>query len=98
MNTFQKTEYFDKWLSSLRDGKAKIKIVRRIERAEQGNFGDHKSVGGGVWEMRINYGPGYRLYYAYRGDTVYVLLCGGEKSSQQADIDLAGKMWREING
>lgn len=93
-----KTGYFDKWLTSLRDGKARMKIVRRIERAEQGNFGDHKNVDGPVWEMRIDYGPGYRLYYAKKGETVYLLLCGGDKSSQQADIRLALEIWRQIHG
>ncbi len=93
-----KTGYFDKWLTSLRDGKARMKIVRRIEQAEQGNFGDHKNVDGPVWEMRIDYGPGYRLYYAKKGETVYLLLCGGDKSSQQADIRLALEIWRQIHG
>ena len=93
-----RTGYFDKWLASLRDRKAKIKIVRRIERAEQGNFGDHKPVEGPIWEMRIDYGPGYRLYYARQGETIYLLLCGGDKSSQQADIRLALEIWRHLNG
>lgn len=93
-----RTGYFDKWLASLRDRKAKIKIVRRIERAEQGNFGDHKPVEGPVWEMRIDYGPGYRLYYARQGETIYLLLCGGDKSSQQADIRMALEIWRQLNG
>lgn len=98
MNTLLKTNFFDKWLTSLRDSKAKIKIVRRIERAGQGNFGDHKNVGGPIWEMRVDYGPGYRLYYAQKGSVVYVLLCGGGKSSQQSDITLANEIWRQING
>lgn len=98
MNTLLKTNIFDNWLASLRDGKARIKIVRRMERAEQGNFGDHKNVGGPIWEMRIDYGPGYRVYYAQKGNTVYVLLCGGGKSAQQTDIDRANELWRQING
>lgn len=93
-----KTGYFDKWLSNLRDGKARIKIVRRIERAEQGNFGDHKPVAGPIWEMRIDYGPGYRLYYTQQNNVIYLLLCGGTKSSQQEDINLALEIWRQING
>ena len=97
MNTMLKTKLFDRWLTSLRDGKARIKIVRRIERAEQGNFGDHKNVGGPIWEMRIDSGPGYRLYYAQKGSTIYVLLCGGGKFSQQADISLANEIWRQID-
>ena len=98
MNTFLKTKYFAVWLGALRDSKARAKIVRRIERAELGNFGDHKNIGGPIWEMRIAYGPGYRLYYARKGSTVYLLLCGGDKSSQQADIKLAEEMWRQIDG
>ncbi|MBD5627545.1 MAG: type II toxin-antitoxin system RelE/ParE family toxin [Desulfovibrio sp.] len=93
-----RTGYFDKWLASLRDRKAKIKIVRRIERAEQGNFGDHKQAEGPVWEMRIDYGPGYRLYYTRQGKMIYLLLCGGDKASQQADIRLALEIWRHLNG
>lgn len=92
-----KTGYFDNWLTSLRDKKARLKIVRRIERAEQGNFGDHKNVNGPVWEMRIDYGPGYRLYYAQKDETVYLLLCGGDKPSQRTDIRLALEIWRQIN-
>lgn len=72
--------------------------MRRIERAEQGNFGDHKPVEGPIWEMRIDYGPGYRLYYARQGETIYLLLCGDDKSSQQADIRLALEIWRDLNG
>ena len=98
MNTLLKTMLFDNWLASLRDGKAKIKIVRRIERARQGNFGDHKNVGGPIWEMRVDYGPGYRQYYAQKGSVVYVLQCGGGKSSQQSDIRCATEIWRQING
>ncbi|MBD5648160.1 MAG: type II toxin-antitoxin system RelE/ParE family toxin [Desulfovibrio sp.] len=93
-----RTDYFDKWLVSLRDGKAKIKIVRRIERAEQGNFGDHKQAEGPVWEMRIDYGPGYRLYYTRQDEMIYLLLCGGDKSSQKADIRVALEIWRYLNG
>ena len=93
-----RTGYFDKWLASLRDRKAKIKIVRRIERAEQGNFGDHKPVEGPVWEMRIDYGPGYRLYYTRQDEMIYMLLCGGDKSPQQADIRLTLEIWRHFNG
>lgn len=93
-----RTGYFDKWHASLRDRKAKSKIVRRVERAEQGNVGDHKQVEGPVWEMRIDYGPGYRLYYARQGEMIYLLLCGGDQSSQKADIRNALEIWRHIYG
>ena len=94
MNVFLKTKYFANWLSSLRDSKARMKIVRRIERAELGNFGDHKNIGGSLWEMRIDYGPGYGLYYTRKENAFYLLLCAGDKSSQQADIKLAAEIWR----
>ena len=93
----RKTGLFDQWLNSLRDRKAKIKILSRIDRAERGNLGDHKQVEGPIWEMRIDYGPGYRLYYAQQGHTIYLILCGGDKSSQSKDIQLALEMWRAIN-
>ena len=73
-------------------------IIKRIERAEAGNFGDHHNVDGPIWEMRLDYGPGYRIYYAQDGMTIYILLCGGDKKSQQADIKLAKEIWREIHG
>jgi putative addiction module killer protein len=83
------TDAFDKWLKGLRDLQAKERIFARIRRLGQGNPGDVKPVGKGVSEMRINYGPGYRLYFIQRGDTLIVLLCGGDKSSQSQDIDKA---------
>ena len=83
------TDAFDKWLKGLRDLQAKERIFARIRRLGQGNPGDVKPVGKGVSEMRINYGPGYRLYFIQRGDTLIILLCGGDKSSQSQDIDKA---------
>lgn len=80
------TDEFDKWLRGLRDLQAKERIFERIRRLRDGNPGDVKSVGKGVSEMRINYGPGYRLYYTQRGKALVLLLCGGDKSSQKADI------------
>lgn len=77
--------YFD-WLSRLRDKQAKIAIIRRMTRVENGNFGDHKYCREGVWEMRIDIGPGYRIYYALAGQRVLLLLCGGDKRTQDADI------------
>jgi putative addiction module killer protein len=80
------TEVFDKWLKGLRDLQAKERVFARIRRLQEGNPGDVKPVGGGVSEMRINYGPGYRLYFVQRGNTLIILLCGGDKSSQSQDI------------
>lgn len=81
-----RTEAFIDWLRSLRDRRAQQRIAMRIARVESGLIGDSKSVGGGVAELRIDYGPGYRLYYTKRGDAIILLLCGGDKSSQQRDI------------
>lgn len=80
------TDEFDKWLKRLRDLQAKERIFERIRRLRDGNAGDVKSVGKGVGEMRISYGPGYRLYYTQRGKALVLLLCGGDKSSQKEDI------------
>ena len=84
------TETFDAWISSLKDDIGRGKIVARIERMRVGNFGDNKSVGGGVSELRIDgKGPGYRVYYAMQGSRIVILLCGGDKSSQKSDIKQA---------
>ena len=80
------TDEFDKWLKRLRDLPAKVRIFDRIRRLRDGDPGDVKPVGKGVSEMRISYGPGYRLYYTQRGDSLIILLCGGDKSSQKEDI------------
>jgi len=83
------------WLRSLRDAKARIAIDRRIIRMELGNFGDHKFCRDGVWELRIDVGPGYRVYYAMAGTTVVLLLSGGDKRTQDADISRAEEYWRD---
>lgn len=80
------TETFDRWLRQLRDLQAKARIFERIRRLRDGNAGDVKTVGKSVSEMRINYGPGYRLYYTQRGQALIILLCGGDKSTQKEDI------------
>lgn len=85
----RQTELFRDWLNDLRDGIAVKAIKRRIARVQIGLFGDAKSVGDGVHELRIDYGPGYRLYYARRGGILVLLLCGGDKSSQTRDITRA---------
>lgn len=96
MNTFLRTSEFDAWLKALRDGVAKARIITRIRSAETGNFGDCEPVGAGISEMRIHVGPGYRLYYCRRGDVVYLLLCGGDKSSQKKDITLAKSILKHM--
>jgi putative addiction module killer protein len=84
-----KTTRFEHWLLSLRDRRAVPRIAARIDRLASGNPGDVKPVGGGVSEMRIDYGPGYRVYFMRRGEVVVVLLCGGDKATQNRDIEQA---------
>lgn len=98
MNTINKTDIFDEWLSKLKDHIGKVGILQRIERAKAGNFGDCKLLSdtGGVYEMRIFKGNGYRIYYAQEGETVYLLLIGGSKDSQSNDIDKAKILWQTI--
>ncbi len=84
---------FKEWLAAIRDHRAAAAIQRRIQRMRQDNFGDCKPLRDGVHEMRIDVGPGYRVYYAKAGSTVVLLLCGGDKRTQQADIDRACKYW-----
>ena len=84
-----------KWLRSLRDPIAKAKIAARISRFERGNFGDHKPCREGVWEMRVDEGPGYRVYYALAHAQVVLLLCGGDKTTQQGDIETAIGYWED---
>ena len=98
MNTINQTDIFSSWLLHLSDRAAKVNITRRIERAALGNFGDHHHVDGPIWEMRMDIGPGYRVYYAQEGLTIYLLICGGAKKSQQSDIELAKEIWRVIHG
>jgi putative addiction module killer protein len=86
------TGEFDTWLKGLRDVQTRVRILERIRRLRDGNPGDVKPVGSGVSEMRIRYGPGYRLYYTQRGKSLIVLLCGGDKSTQRKDIARAIEM------
>ena len=88
----RQTEEFSGWLRRLRDANAVARIVGRIRRMEVGNLGDTKSVGQGILEMRIDYGPGYRIYYVRRGAQIVILLCGGDKRTQQQDIKRAQKL------
>ncbi|MBA4225867.1 MAG: addiction module antitoxin RelB [Hyphomonas sp.] len=92
----RKTERFADWLERLRDINARARIAARIRRMELGNFGDAASVGDGVHEMRIHYGPGYRVYFMRQGNEVVILLCGGDKSSQDRDIKSAKDMAKEL--
>ena len=89
MNTFLRTEAFDVWLSALKDKIGRTRIIHRIHSAEHGNFGDCELFGEGVPEMRIHTGPGYRVYYTRRGQVIYLLLVGCDKSSQKRDIKRA---------
>jgi len=92
----QKTEEFDEWLSSLADQKAQAKIASRIERLGFGNPGDVRPVGAGISEMRVPYGPGYRVYFKQTGKTVVLLLCGGDKSTQEKDFKRAKEIAAEL--
>ena len=92
----RQTTRFANWLAGLRDERAKARILKRLDRAGQGNLGDVAPIGEGVSEMRIFYGPGYRIYFVQRGSELIVLLCGGDKSSQRADIDEAKALAKEL--
>src|SRR5690606_2916319 len=93
-----KSDTFDSWLQNLRDIRARTRVLARIDRLALGNPGDVKPVGEGISEMRIDYGPGYRVYFIRQGSIVAILLCGGDKSSQDSDIKIAkaiASQWRE---
>jgi len=96
MRTIKRTEEFSNWLRDLRDIRARAKVLARIDRLVVGNPGDVAPVGDGISEMRIHYGPGYRVYYVQRGDEIVVLLCGGDKGSQTSDIRAAKKLASEL--
>ncbi|MBX3672876.1 MAG: type II toxin-antitoxin system RelE/ParE family toxin [Burkholderiales bacterium] len=86
--------YID-WLRRLRDSRARVAVVRRVARIESGNFGDHRFCRDGVWELRVDVGQGYRVYYGMAGRRVVLLLCGGDKRTQSADIDRAVDYWED---
>jgi putative addiction module killer protein len=96
MNSFEKTQEFDDWLTKLEDKVGKARILAKIRSAILGNFGDAGPVGKGVSEMRIHYGPGYRVYYTKIENKIYLLLAGGNKSTQKSDIKKAVKMASQI--
>lgn len=87
---------FDQWLSALKDRTGKAKITARLQRLALGNAGDHVSVGEGVNELRVHFGPGYRVYYKQTGKTIVLMLCGGDKSSQDKDIKKAKQIAAEL--
>lgn len=93
MYFIEKTIEFDKWLKKLRDKTARAKVLFRLQRAESGNLGDVKPVSHGITEMRITYGKGYRIYYKVVEKRVILLLIGGDKSTQEKDIEKAKKIW-----
>ena len=88
-------EPFNEWLNSIRDTNTQDRIQARLARLEDGNFGDCRSVGVGVFELRIHFGAGYRIYFGQVGNTIVLLPCGGDKSSQTRDIELAKTYWLE---
>lgn len=90
----EKDVYLD-WVRKLRDVTARIAIDRRVNRVETDNFGDHKPCRDGVWELRIHVGAGYRVYYAIAGKEIVLLLCGGDKRTQSADVDRACEHWQD---
>lgn len=92
----RQTKEFSKWLKKLKDAVAKIAILRRLDRMKEGNFGDSKSVSGGVFELRIDVGKGYRVYFTNKNNRIVFLLVGGDKSTQDEDIKTAKKMSEEV--
>lgn len=96
MFTVQQTQEFQGWLDDLKDFRAQVRIAARLRLAEAGSLGDWKSVGGEVSEMRVDYGPGYRLYFTRRGGVLIVMLAGGDKSTQTRDIKRAQRIVKEL--
>lgn len=96
MSDFEQSHTFADWLDLLRDTTGKARIIARLRAAEHGNFGDCEPVGGAVYEMRVHCGPGYRMYFTRRGEVVYLLLVGGDKSTQKRDIKRAIQMAQNI--
>ena len=97
MYKLKETSYFSKWLVKLKDVKGKISIIRSVKRISAGNFGDHKSLGDNVSELRITSGPGYRIYYTMKETEVVLLLIGGDKSTQVKDIEKAKNLAKEYH-
>ncbi len=91
-------DLFGEWLAGLNDAVGRAAILKRINRLRGGNFGDRRFVGAGVWELRIHYGPGYRIYYGEDGPIIVLLLCGGDKRTQRKDIVRAHELWHAYRG
>jgi putative addiction module killer protein len=98
MNIIKKTDGFEKWFTKLRDINGKGRILSRLKRAELGNLGDFKAISAGLFEMRIDCGPGYRIYFTRKGEVIILLLIGGDKSTQDRDILKAKQMLSELGG
>ena len=96
MVDIKKTDVYARWLDNLRDIRARARVLARVERLAAGNPGNVKSVGEGVSEMRIDYGPGYRVYFTRRGNEIVILLAGGDKGTQNADIKTAQELARNL--
>lgn len=96
MTEVRKTEAYARWLDGLRDTRARARVLARVERLAAGNPGDAEPVGEGVSELRINYGPGYRVYYKHQGRELVILLAGGDKGSQAKDIKTALRLARNL--
>lgn len=96
MYTLRQTQGFQDWLDELRDVRARLRIVARLRLAEAGNLGDWRSVGGEVSEMRVDFGPGYRLYFTRRGGLLIIMLAGGDKSTQDRDVKRAQRILKEL--
>ena len=96
MYLIKQTDVFSKWLHKLKDTRGKVSIIRRVDRIKSGNFGDYKSVGDEVFELRITVGPGYRVYYTQQDDEIIILLVGGDKATQTRDIDKAKLIKKEL--
>lgn len=96
MIELRKTDEYDAWLRDLRDVQARARINARIKRLCEGNPGQHRVLSGGVIELKLDFGPGYRVYFTQRGHLLIVLLCGGDKATQQADIDTALRLAKNL--
>ena len=94
--TIESTSQYDKWFKKLKDTPARIKILARLSRAENGNFGDHKQLGKNLYELRLFFGPGFRIYYTIKSGRIILLLVGGDKSSQQKDINKADVLLKKL--
>ena len=96
MNKIRYTAVYRIWYSELKDLRAKVRIDLRLNSVKKGNFGDQRDVGGGIYELKIDYGPGYRVYYIKARTDIAVLLCGGDKSTQEEDVKMAKKILKEL--